>query len=52
MAIVVAIDHAFLPRTPRHVMLSIRIPLSPQARFTALPDVETAQGERRTTLPG
>jgi hypothetical protein len=44
MAINVAIDHAFLARTPRHVMLRIRIPLGPQARYTALPDVETTQG--------
>src|SRR6185503_3657677 len=28
MAIVVAIDHAFLARTPRQLMLNIRIPLS------------------------
>jgi hypothetical protein len=33
MAIIVPIDHAFFPRTPRHVMLRIRIPLSPKARL-------------------
>src|SRR6185503_16640788 len=33
MAIIIAIDHAFFARTPRHVMLRIRIPLGPQARL-------------------
>jgi hypothetical protein len=32
IAAIVAIDQNFFKRTPRHVMLRMRIPLSPQAR--------------------